>query len=129
MALYEQSTAIIVRCVFLRNGQWDGAVVTANNSVVIVRNRSFWDNIAKFGSVLYVANTNVIIYNSNFSSNYAFQGGALNANKQCLVIICDGIFDSNIRMKLNTQPETSGGAIMMTTGGKLNIISTDTLSQ
>ena len=65
-----------------------------------------------------MTSANVTIYRSNFSGNYAFQEGALNANEQCLVIICDSIFDSNIRTKWNTQPEASGGAIMMTNGGK-----------
>ena len=41
MALYEQSTAAIDKCVFLRNGQWDSAFVTANNSAVTIRDSSF----------------------------------------------------------------------------------------
>jgi predicted outer membrane repeat protein len=124
MGLYEQSKATIDDCEFLKNGQYDGAVVAADNSAVTVRNSTFRQNVAEFGSAVSVTRGNVTVHRSIFHSNHAFQGGAFNADGQCLVTICDSVFDSNLGELFYAESETSGGAITMSNGGRLSITRT-----
>ena len=132
MALYEQSTATIDDCQFQNNGglffddvsTWFGAVVTADNSVVAIRNSTFRNNRAEFGSAVSITSGNLTIHRSNFSDSQAFQGGVLSIDNQCHVIICGSKFDSNVGTHKGAQTKSNGGAIMMTNGGKLNITRT-----